>query len=388
MFIRTTAINKLLKLNKFIKGVAGGSSAGKTFGILPIEIDYAAKNPLTETSVVSESIPHLKRGAMKDFIKIMKETKRWNPARWNASDFKYTFANGSFIEFFSADVDSKLRGARRDRLYINECNNISFAAYTELAMRTKQSIFLDWNPTNEFWFYTELMNDSNVDFITLTYKDNEAAPESAVDFIERAKEKGQTSSYWNNWYKVYGLGQLGSLEGVIFSNWKQIDTIPETAKLLGYGMDFGYTSDPTSVIALYKHDNRHILHEVLYKTGLTNRDIYNSLPDKQGFYVADSAEPKSIVELQRMGLKITGAEKGKDSILHGIQLMQQEEFLVTSQSVNLIKELRNYSWDKDRSGQTIPNKPIDAFNHGIDSSRYIMSYQNKYRTDQPMYYVH
>jgi len=388
MFVRTTAINKLLNLKKFIKGVQGGSSAGKTFGIIPIEIDIAAKCPNTETSIVAESIPHLKRGAIKDFKKIMMATKRWVDSRWNATDFKYTFANGSYIEFFSADVDSKLRGARRDRLYMNEANNMSFHAYTELAMRTKQSVFLDWNPTNEFWFHTELMGDSNVDFITLTYKDNEAAPESAVDFIERAKTKGLTSAYWDNWYKVYGLGQLGSLEGVIFNNWKQIDTIPDTAKLLGYGMDFGYTADPTSVIALYKHDNQYILHEVIYQTGLTNRDIYNLLPDKKGFYVADSAEPKSIVELQRMGLTVIGAEKGKDSIIHGIQLMQQEEFLVTSQSINLIKELRNYSWDKDRNGQTIANKPIDAFNHGIDSSRYIMSYQKKYKTDQPLYYVH
>ena len=137
MFKRTTAINKLLKLNKFIKGVQGGSSAGKTYGIIPIEIDYAIKHAGTEISIVSESIPHLKRGAMKDFIKIMQYTNRWNDTRWNATDFKYKFSNGSYIEFFSADSDSKLRGARRDRLYINECNNISFHAYTELAMRTK-----------------------------------------------------------------------------------------------------------------------------------------------------------------------------------------------------------------------------------------------------------
>jgi phage terminase large subunit len=233
-----------------------------------------------------------------------------------------------------------------------------------------------------------LLNDQDTDFVILTYKDNEALDPAIVREIEKAKEKAETSTYWANWWKIYGLGQLGSLDGVIFNNWKQIDTIPDTAKILGYGMDFGYTSDPTTVIALYKHDNQYILHEVIYQTGLTNRDIYNLLPDKRGFYVADSAEPKSIVELQRMGLTVIGAEKGKDSIIHGIQLMQQEDLLVTSQSVNLIKELRNYSWDKDRNGQTIPNKPIDAFNHCMDATRYIMSYQKKYKTDQPLYYVH
>ena len=146
MFIRTTAINKLLKLKKFIKGIQGGSSAGKTYGIIPIEIDYAIKNKGTETSIVSESIPHLKRGSIRDFKKIMMSTNRWIDSHWNATDFKYTFTNGSFIEFFSADNSSKLRGARRDRLYINECNNIDFNSFTELAMRTKDSIFLDWNP--------------------------------------------------------------------------------------------------------------------------------------------------------------------------------------------------------------------------------------------------
>jgi phage terminase large subunit len=165
MFIRTTAINKILKLTKFIKGIQGGSSAGKTYGILPIEIDYAIKHAGTETSIVSESIPHLKRGAIRDFKKIMMSTNRWIDEHWNATDFKYTFANNSFIEFFSADNASKLRGARRDRLYINECNNIDFNSFTELAMRTKQSIILDWNPSNEFWFHTELQGQDNVDFI-------------------------------------------------------------------------------------------------------------------------------------------------------------------------------------------------------------------------------
>jgi phage terminase large subunit len=370
MFIRTTAINKLKKLNKFIKGVQGGTSAGKTFGIIPIEIDYAIRNPLTETSIVSESIPHLKRGAMKDFIKIMKDTKRWNQNRWNASDFKYTFANGSFIEFFSADVDSKLRGARRDRLYINECNNISFAAYTELAMRTKQSIFLDWNPSSEFWFHTELANDTNVDFIILNYTHNEAAPQSAVEFIERAKEKAETSDYWKNWYSVYGLGQLGRLDSTIFNDWKQIDTIPKEAKLLGHGIDFGYTNDPSTCISLYKINETFIAHEQMYRKGASNRDIYNQLKDLQGYFIADSAEPKSIAELRSYGMSVLDAEKGQGSVLHGIQSLQSIDLKVTSSSLNLIKELRNYTWMKDKSGAVL-NQPIDAYNHCIDALRYV-----------------
>jgi phage terminase large subunit len=368
MFIRTTAINKLLELKKFIKGIQGGSSAGKTYGIIPIEIDYAIKNKGTETSIVSESIPHLKRGAMRDFKKIMMSTNRWIDAHWNATDFRYTFTNGSFIEFFSADNSSKLRGARRDRLYINECNNIDFNSFTELAMRTKHSIFLDWNPSNEFWFHTELKNEDNVDFIILTYKDNEAAPQTAVDFIEKAKIKSSISSYWENWYRVYGLGEIGMLEGVIFSNWKTIDILPKEANLIGIGLDFGYTNDPTAIIEIYNYNGTRIINELKYQTGMLNSDIANALPKHVPVY-ADSSEPKSIEEIKRYGITIKGVTKGKDSINYGIDVMQRNEYLVTSNSTNLIKELRAYCWDTDKQGTRL-NKPIDTNNHGIDALRY------------------
>jgi phage terminase large subunit len=368
MFIRTTAINKLLELKKFIKGIQGGSSAGKTYGIIPIEIDYAIKNKGTETSIVSESIPHLKRGAMRDFKKIMMSTNRWTDAHWNATDFRYTFTNGSFIEFFSADNSSKLRGARRDRLYINECNNIDFNSFTELAMRTKHSIFLDWNPSNEFWFHTELKNEDNVDFIILTYKDNEAAPQTAVDFIEKAKIKSSISSYWENWYRVYGLGEIGMLEGVIFSNWKTIDILPKEANLIGIGLDFGYTNDPTAIIEIYNYNGTRIINELKYQTGMLNSDIANALPKHVPVY-ADSSEPKSIEEIKRYGITIKGVTKGKDSINYGIDVMQRNEYLVTSNSTNLIKELRAYCWDTDKQGTRL-NKPIDTNNHAIDALRY------------------
>jgi phage terminase large subunit len=367
MFIRTTAINKLLKLKKFVKGVQGGSSAGKTFGIIPIEIDYAIKNPFTETSIVAESIPHLKRGAIRDFKKIMKETNRWIDTSWNASDFKYTFGNESFIEFFSADNSSKLRGARRDRLYINECNNIDFNSYTELAMRTKQSIFLDWNPSSEFWFHTDLMNDNDVDFIILNYLDNEAAPQSAIDFILKAQEKGKVSDYWANWYKVYGLGQIGNLEGVIFSNYQLIDTIPDDARLLGCGVDFGYSVDPTAIVEVYQYNDQRIIKEICYRTGMLNSDIAKVLPKGVPVY-ADSAEPKSIEEIRRFGISIKGVTKGKDSINYGIQVMQGQNYMITKDSTNLIKELRGYCWDKGKDGKTLPIPVGD--DHIIDAWRY------------------
>jgi len=373
-FIRTTAINKIRSLSKFVKGVQGGTSAGKTYGILPILIDIAAKTPLSEISVVAESIPHLKRGAMKDFKKIMTETNRWVHDRWNATDFKYNFANGSQIEFFSADNDAKLRGARRDWLYMNECNNMTFHAYTELASRTKVGIYLDWNPTNEFWFHTDLQQDKDVDFLIINYLDNEACPESARNFIEKAKEKAATSSFWANWYRVYGLGEIGSLEGVVFNNWQQCEVIPQDAQFIAYGLDWGFTNDPSTLIAVYRYNGAIYLNELLYDTKLTNSMIVAKMKDLGvnliDCIVADSAEPKSIQDISNAGYYIEAAKKGADSIMASIDRLQQYSIFVTANSLNLIKELRNYRWAKTKDGAAL-NSPIDSFNHAIDAVRYV-----------------
>jgi phage terminase large subunit len=368
MLIRTTAIRKILRLRNRIKIIQGGTSAGKTFGILPILISKAAKRPLMEISVVAESIPHLRRGALKDFLSMMKSGFRYVDKRFNKSLLRYDFDNGSYIEFFSADDSSKLRGARRDILYINECNNIEFEAYNELAIRTKREIYLDFNPANEFWVHTELKNEPDTDFVVLTYKDNEALDKGIVREIEKNRLKGLTSSYWANWWNVYGLGEMGSLQGVVFSNWKQIDTIPTEARLLGYGVDFGYTADPTSIVEVYTYNGQRILNEICYQTGLVNTEIAKKLQNNIIAY-ADSAEPKSIEEIRRTGQLIKGVTKGLDSVNFGIQIMQSQEYLVTSQSTNLIKELRSYCWDKDRSGKQI-NKPTANYNHAIDAVRY------------------
>ena len=368
MFRRTTAINKILSLKRRIKIIQGGTSAGKTFGILPVLIDKATKTAGLEISIVAESIPHLRRGALRDFEKIMKWTGRFFDDRFNKTLLKYEFANGSFIEFFSADDSSKLRGARRDILYINECNNVPFEAYNELAIRTKKEVFLDFNPANEFWVHKELKDEPDSDFIILTYKDNEALDESIVQQIEKNREKASTSAYWANWWKVYGEGQVGSLEGVVFNNWKQIDILPNEAKLIGIGLDFGYTNDPTAIIEVYNYNGTRIINELAYRTGMLNSDIAKMLPNNVTIY-ADSAEPKSIEEIRRYGKTIKPVTKGKDSINYGIDVMQRNNYLVTSNSSNLIKELRSYCWDTDKTGMRL-NKPIDHFNHAIDALRY------------------
>ena len=369
-FVYTTAIRKLRKLSKRIRVVPGGTSAGKTYGILPILINLATKSKGLEISVVSESVPHLRKGALKDFLKIMKATGRYIDDHYNRTLLTYTFASGSYIEFFSADQEDKVRGPRRNVLYINECNNISFETYHQLAIRTSDHIWLDFNPSHKFWVHEELTNEDDAEWLTLTYKDNEGLPESIVKEIEKAKEKAKTSTYWANWWKVYGEGKLGSLQGAVFTNWTQIDQIPKEAEYLGTGLDFGFTNDPTAAVDVYKYNGKLIFDEVLYQKGMHNNAIASALKGEKRYIVADSAEPKSISELRQYGLTVIGAEKGRDSINAGIQLIQQYEILVTKRSTNLIKELRGYIWQTDRSGATL-NKPVDYMNHGLDSCRYI-----------------
>jgi|TARA_R100000084_G_scaffold105860_1_gene63672 phage terminase large subunit len=374
-FIVTTAIKKLSKLNKRNRVVQGGTSAGKTFGIIPLLIDHAIRNPNKEISIVSESIPHLRRGALKDFLKIMISTGRYIDGMFNKSLLKYTFTNGSYIEFFSIESADKLRGARRNILYVNEANNIPFDAYNQLAIRTNETIWIDFNPTSSFWAHTELQNNEDTDFIKLTYKDNEALPDTIIKDIEKAKAKASKSTYWKNWWTVYGLGEIGSLEGACITDWKQID-LPNEARLLCYGMDWGYSNDPTTLVAMYKYNNAFIFDEVLYKRGMLNTEISNLLKsyNVDNIIYADSAEPKSIAELNSYGHTVLPCLKGRDSIVYGINLINQNEIYVTKRSVNMIKELQNYIWLKTKDGETL-NKPIDAYNHCIDAMRYAITAQ-------------
>ncbi|CAA6810341.1 MAG: Terminase large subunit [uncultured Sulfurovum sp.] len=370
-FKYTTAIKKIRKMKARIKIIPGGTSAGKTFSILPILIDKAIKNPMTEISVVSESLPHLRKGAMKDFLKIMKMTNRFISSNWNKTNSIYTFTNGSYIEFFSAGDAETLRGARRNILYVNECNNIKKEAYVQLAMRTDGDIYLDYNPSHLFWV-EEVKNEFESEVLKLTYKDNEALPISVINFLESKRKLAATSDYWANWCKVYLDGELGMLEGVVFNNWSEINKVPEEAKLIGAGLDFGYTNDPSSLTMVYKLDNTIILDEIIYRTGLLNPEISKLIKNNniKCEIIADSAEPKSIAELKRYGHRVIGAKKGKDSINFGISILQEYDILITRRSNNIKNEFNKYSWKKDREGNHL-NIPEDLNNHAIDGIRYL-----------------
>ena len=370
---RTIALDKLQKLNNRVKIVRGGTSAGKTICILLILIDYAIRNKGREISVVSESIPHLRRGAFKDFLGLLKGMNRYKDVQLNKSTLKYTFTNGSYIEFFSTDQPDKLRGARRTDLYINECNNVPFDAYQQLVVRTSGNIWLDYNPSSLFWVDKELIGKEDTDFLTLTYKANDSLPDNIVKEIEKARDKSKTSTYWKNWWRVYGLGEIGNLEGACIPDWKEIDKIPNEARLLGHGMDFGYSVDPTTLISLYKWNEAYIFDEVLYKKGMLNSDISRFLDQRQitENITADSAEPKSIAELQGYGHKITGVSKGRDSVVYGLNLINQNEIYVTSNSKNLKRELQGYVWATDKEGNQL-QKPTGSHPDCIDAARYIL----------------
>jgi phage terminase large subunit len=303
---------------------------------------------------------------MRDFLTIMEQHKYYRDKNWNKTDFIYTFETGSKIEFFSADQPSKVRGPRRDRLFLNECNNIPYEAFDQLEVRTKEVIYLDWNPTTEFWFYDQVQGKrDDVDHIIITYKDNEALDPAIVRSIEqRIGNKA--------WWQVYGLGLLGEVETRIYTGWKIIDEIPHEAKLQRYGLDYGYSNDPTAIIAVYYYNGGYIWDEIVYQKGLSNKMIADILLNQpKALVIPDSAEPKSNDELKSYGLTVIPARKGQGSVLQGIQNVQDKQISVTKRSVNTIKEYRNYVWITDKDGRIL-NEPLDIYNHSMDAGRYAM----------------
>jgi len=371
MFTETTAARKIKAMTKRIRALPGGTSAGKTIGVLLFLIAMAQtdKKP-TLTSIVSESFPHLRKGAMRDFLNIMQEHKYFKDGQWCKGDYIYTFETGSKIEFFSADQSSKLRGGRRDRLFQNECNNNPFAAFEELEVRTKEFIILDWNPVAEFWYYSEVKGKrDDVEELTLTYLDTASLDPQIFAAIEARRGR-------KDWWKVYGLGQLGKLEGQIYTDWRVIDDVPHEARLAVRGLDFGYSVDPTVIEDIHQYNGGYITDEQCFSKGLHNRQIAElilNLPQPQTLVIADSAEPKSIDEIKSYGVNIIGAVKGQGSVKQGIDFVQSQKISITKRSLNTIKSLRNYLWKIDKDGKPL-NVPEHAWSDCADALRYGMTH--------------
>lgn len=305
---------------------------------------------------------------MLDFENIMKANGYWQEDRWHRTKHTYTFETNTKLEFFSVDTYGKAHGPRRDILFINEANNLAYNIVDQLITRTRKIVWLDWNPTFEFWFYTDMKpNRSDIDFITLTYQDNEALDGITIQEIESHKHN-------KNWWTVYGEGKLGAVEGRIYKDWAIIDEIPHEARLERRGLDFGYSHDPAALVDIYYYNGGYILDERLYQKGMSNQklaDFILNLHEPNTLVKADSAEPKSIDEIALYGVNILPVTKGKDSINHGIAYVQSQSISATKRSINLLKEYRKYMWETDKNGE-ITTIAGDVDNHLMDAMRYGM----------------
>lgn len=366
--LRTNIVWKHLeKSQKKIIIEQGGSRSGKTYNILIwIIFGYCLRNKNKVVSICRKTFPALRTSAMRDFFEILKNNELYSEEDHNKTSHEYKI-NGNLVEFISLDSPQKVRGRKRDLLFINEANELFWEDWNQLVFRTVGRIILDYNPSDEFhWIYDKVKVREDADFYKTTYKDNKFLEESIVKEIERLQYTDE------NYWRIYGLGEIGQSKATIFQ-FREIEKIPDNAKFVSYGMDFGYTNDPTCISKIYLHDTNLYAEELLYRTGMTNRDIHNELLSlgvgrREEIY-ADSAEPKTIDELYRYGWNIKPSTKGRDSVNIGIDMLKRYTIHITKKSQNAIKEFRNYKWKEDKNGNIL-NTPEDKFNHFTDSLRY------------------
>lgn len=382
----TTGLKRLKPLfidDKRYLVVQGGMRASKTYTILMLIISWCQTNANKIATVASMSYPHLSRGAIRDFQNIMKNAEIYEPERWNQSSKIYTFGNGSILEFISVD-NMSAHGPARDMLFVNEANDMDIETFRNLAFRTTGKIIIDYNPTHEFWAHTWLMKDEkdNTDFIILTYKDNEALAPTIRDAIEsRRPKKGEKPS---NWWIVYGLGQIGSLEGNIYSGWRKA-TVDDykNAKLIRYGLDFGFSNDESGLVAIYQteHDEL-IVKQLIYKTGILGSQYGDELRragiEPTVLIVADSARPEIIAEIKAQGFRCIGADKNAGSVLRGIDRVKQRQIIYDGK--DLEREYLSYAWRTKRTGETL-DEPQDGNDHLMDATRYAIDDLSKQRFD-------
>lgn len=305
---------------------------------------------------------------MRDFIEILTKEGWYDERLHNKSDGTYILF-GNLIEFISVDQPQKVRGRKRNILFVNEANEIDLEDWRQLLLRTTDRAIIDFNPSDEFhWIYDQVLTRDDADFFQTNYLDNPYLDENTIREIERLKEADE------NYWRVYGLGERGVSRATIFTHYKEVETIPEGFRIYNIGLDFGYTNDPTAIVLIYSDGHSFLMDEVLYSTGLSNSDIAKRLKEYDCPVIADSAEPKSIDEIHRYGVNIHPCHKGADSVRSGIQFMRSRPLYITSRSVNGIKELRNYKYQEDKNGH-LTNQPVDAFNHFIDASRYAITWR-------------
>jgi phage terminase large subunit len=343
----------------------GGTSSGKTYSILQNLFLHAIENDRCIITVAGQDIPNLKVGPIRDAHNIVEKTEGLSNyiLEYNKSDRVFTFVNGSIIEFKSYDDAQDAKQGKRDFLFLNEANGVDKIIWDELYIRTKKRSYIDYNPNNEFWVHTELIGKPNATLIISDHRHNTFLDQKIHDKIEAIDDP--------ELYKVYARGLTGKIEGVIFRDYNVVNGVDPDAKLIGYGLDFGFSNDPTALIALYSHSGELIIDELIYERGLLNVRISDLMRELgvNGRIVADSAEPKSIAELGAYGWQIEGAKKGPDSIRQSINTLKRYKLNVTQRSGNLKKELNGYKWKQNKDGK-LDNEPVDFLNHAIDALRY------------------
>lgn len=363
-----SSIQYAISHNYTIISEQGASRSGKTYNTLLFLIVYCLNNSNTRVSIVRVTTSALKRSVLEDFKNIMSKLELWDRRLFNASELIYRMENGSCIEFFSADNEQKLRGSKRDILFVNEANELSFIKWQQLKMRTTQFAILDYNPSfsEEHWICGINQDPRTYHFIT-TYKDNKYIEAEVVREIESLQHKNK--SLW----RIYGLGLQAIVEGLVFSNTEQIETFPRNIERSVIGIDYGYSNDPTAIVRVAFGKDKIYVDEIAYNTQLLTSDIIDILKTncKTEEIISESADPRLVQEIYRARLNIKPVHKYGGSIQAGISKMLEYKICITKRSTNVWKEFKNYTWAQDKEGKWL-NQPIDKFNHAIDAIRYVV----------------
>lgn len=344
----------------------GGTRSGKTYNILLwIILKYTTQNKNKIITICRKAFPSLRASVMRDFLDILKQLNIYNETNHNKSNSEYMLY-GNLVEFISLDMPQKVRGRKRNLLFINEANELNWEDWQQLIFRTDEKIIIDYNPSDEYhWIYDKVIPRDDCDFYRTTYQDNPFLEDSIKQEIERLKETDE--QYW----QIYGLGLKGISKATIFKYF-ECNKIPENAQFIAYGADAGYSNDPSTLVSVYILHHNLYIREHLYRTQMTTKDLHNTFKEtniaRKQIYM-DSSEPRLIEELRRMGWNIRPSVKGRDSINAGIDLLKRYKIYITNKSNNAIQEFRNYKWKEDRTGK-LTNNPEDKNNHIIDAVRY------------------
>ena len=364
--IKTTNVfNKAYRSKSRITCLQGGTRSSKTYSLCQLFIVKCLEDTGRTFTIVRKTLPALKGTAYRDVLNILKDMELYSEENHNKSELSYLL-NGNLIEFISVDQPQKIRGRKRDYLWLNEANELTYEDWTQLILRTTEQIYLDYNPSDPYsWIYEKVQTRDDCTFIKSTYKANPFLDEDTISEIERLKDIDP--DYW----RVYGLGEIGSIQTMIFRNFNLVDDVQ--GKLIGYGLDFGFTNSPTALVEVRQLDDNLYIKELLYEKRLTNTDLANKLKEfgisRQSEIIGDSAEPKSIEEIYRQGFNIKPAKKGAGIHL-GLDIMRRYKLHITKDSLNAIKEFRGYKWSTDKNGDVL-NTPVKVNDHLIDATRYL-----------------